>query len=150
MNRTFRKKFKARWGDMDFNGHMANTAYLDAAADVRMMYFEENGFPMSEFERLKVGPVVMKDEIDYYRELRLMEEMEVHHEMAGMSEDGSRFRMRNVIYRADGKKCAAVTSTIGWMSLDRRRLVPPPEQLLKALQAVPRTQDYDMMNGIPR
>ncbi|MES2756127.1 MAG: thioesterase family protein [Pseudomonadota bacterium] len=48
---------------MDFNAHMRNTAYLDKSADVRMMYFAENGFPMAEFVRRKLGPVVMKDEV---------------------------------------------------------------------------------------
>ena len=33
----------AGWGDMDFNSHMRNTAYLDKAADVRMMFFASNG-----------------------------------------------------------------------------------------------------------
>ena len=35
----FQKTLVAGWGDMDFNAHMRNTAYLDTSADVRMMYF---------------------------------------------------------------------------------------------------------------
>ncbi|AOE83863.1 thioesterase [Pseudomonas sp. TCU-HL1] len=57
---------------MDFNSHMRNTAYLDKSADVRMMYFAHRGFPMSEFRRLRLGPVVMKDEIEYFRECHLL------------------------------------------------------------------------------
>ena len=34
----FEKKLYASWGDMDFNSHMSNTAYLDKAGDVRMMF----------------------------------------------------------------------------------------------------------------
>src|SRR6266849_9892511 len=37
----FAKVLVAGWGDMDFNAHMRNTAYLDKSADVRMMYFSE-------------------------------------------------------------------------------------------------------------
>jgi acyl-CoA thioester hydrolase len=66
----FAKQFHVRWGDMDFNAHMSNTAYLDVSADVRMMYFQEHGFPMREFERLRVGPVITRDELEYFRELR--------------------------------------------------------------------------------
>jgi len=65
----FSKPLFASWGDMDFNAHMRNTAFLDKAADVRMMFFAENGFPMSEFLRLRLGPVVMKDEVEYRREV---------------------------------------------------------------------------------
>ena len=30
----YAREFIAGWGTMDFNGHMANTAYLNLAADV--------------------------------------------------------------------------------------------------------------------
>ncbi len=65
----FERRVIAGWGDMDFNSHMRNTAYLDKSADVRMMYFSENGFSMQEFMRLRLGPVIMRDELDYYREV---------------------------------------------------------------------------------
>jgi len=40
----FEKILYAGWGDMDFNSHMRNTAYLDKSGDVRMIFFSENGF----------------------------------------------------------------------------------------------------------
>ena len=52
----FVKRIRAGWGDMDFNAHMRNTAYLDKAADVRLMFFAENAFPIEEFIRLRIGP----------------------------------------------------------------------------------------------
>ena len=45
----FSKPFIAGWGDMDSNAHMRNTAFLDRAADVRMMFFAESGFEMKAF-----------------------------------------------------------------------------------------------------
>ena len=62
MEKTYQKTFLAGWGDMDFNSHMRNTAYLDKSADTRMVFFSEHGFPMSEFVRMKIGPVIIKDE----------------------------------------------------------------------------------------
>jgi acyl-CoA thioester hydrolase len=56
----YEKTFIAGWGDMDFNSHRRNTAYLDKSADIRLMFFSENGFPMAEFMRLRIGPVIMK------------------------------------------------------------------------------------------
>ena len=79
----FERRLVAGWGDMDFNSHMRNTAYLDKAADVRMMFFAEHGFPMSEFARLRLGPVIMKDEIEYYREVNLLDEVRVTLAIAG-------------------------------------------------------------------
>ena len=138
----FERTLYARWGDMDFNGHMKNTAYLDAGADVRMMYFAEHGFSMREFERLRFGPVITRDELVYYRELRLLEPVRVTLEADGLSEDGMRFRLRNEFFREDGQKAASVTSSGGWLDLDARRLKPPPEELKRLLEMLPRTASF--------
>ena len=63
----------AGWADMDSNAHMRNTAYLDKAVDVRMLFFTKMGFPATEFERLRLGPVVMRDEVEYFLEIRMLE-----------------------------------------------------------------------------
>lgn len=69
MARPFERTLYVGWTDLDANNHMRNTAYLDKAVDVRMMYFAANGFPMAEFERQRIGPVVFQDTVDYYREM---------------------------------------------------------------------------------
>jgi len=141
----YRKCVMAGWGDMDFNSHMRNTAYLDKSGDVRMMYFAENGFPMSEFIRLNIGPVVMKDEIEYFREVHLLETLDVELGVAGLAEDGSRMLLQNRFFRPDGKEAARVTSAGGWLDLSARKLVPPPVVLLKVLNDMPRTDDFHVL-----
>jgi acyl-CoA thioester hydrolase len=141
----FERRLVAGWGDMDFNAHMRNTAYLDKAVDVRMMFFAENGFPVSEFARLRIGPVVMKDEVEYYREVNLLDEITVTLALAGLAEDGSRFRLRNEFFRADGKQVAKLTTTGGWLDLDARKLVPAPPMMLATLGRLARTDDFQSM-----
>ena len=141
----FEKTLYARWGDMDFNGHMKNTAYLDAGADIRMMFFSENGFSMREFEKRRFGPVILRDELEYFRELRLLEPVRVTLEAAGLSEDGVRFRLRNEFFREDGDRVARVTSTGGWLNLDLRKLTPPPEDLLRLMDQIPRSDDFEIL-----
>ena len=141
----FIRKLTAGWSDMDFNAHMRNTAYLDKSADVRLMFFAEQGFPAEEFIRLRIGPVVKHDEVDYFKEVNLLEEMSVSLMVAGLSDDGSRFRLRNEFSRADGKLTARVTSTGGWLDLSARKLIAPPNKLLAALRALSRTDDFEPM-----
>ena len=143
---VYRKRFVAGWGDMDFNAHMRNTAYLDRAADVRMMYFAEHGFPMSEFHRLKIGPVIMKDEIEYYREVQLLEEINADLALAGLAEHGGRFVLVNRFFGPNGKAVAKVISVGGWLDLSARKLVPAPPALLKALSEMPRTGDFKILS----
>src|SRR3981081_264260 len=57
----YSKRLYAGWGDMDFNAHMSNTAYLNKCGDVRMMLFAENGFPISELAQLTIGLVAMRE-----------------------------------------------------------------------------------------
>lgn len=137
----YEKILTAGWGDMDFNAHMRNTAYLDKSADVRMMYFSACGFPMAEFVRLKLGPVVMKDEVEYYREFHLLDEVRVTLSLAGLSEDGSRMILRNDFYRQHDL-AARVTSTAGWFDLAKRKLIAPPAHLLKPLRDLARSEDF--------
>ena len=146
----FSRTFHVRWGDMDFNAHMRNTAYLDTAVDVRLMYFAENGFPSSEFERLRLGPVVRRDELEYYREFPLLDPVRITRELAGISPDGSRFRLRNDFLRPDGTLAARLTSTGGCLDLAQRRLVVPPEALAASLNALARAEDFEEMAPIQK
>ncbi|MBX3086609.1 MAG: thioesterase family protein [Anaerolineae bacterium] len=138
----FEKMLYVRWGDTDANGHMRNTAYLDKSADVRMMFFAENGFPMDAFAQRRIGPVIMKDEVDYYREVHILAPLRVTFLLGGLAEDGSRFIIRNEFWRVEGDLAARVTSIGGWLDLAARKLVVPPESLLTAMRTLPHTDDY--------
>ena len=141
----YSKQLFASWADMDFNSHMKNTAFLDKSADVRMMFFSENGFPMGEFSRLRLGPVVMKDEVEYRKEVNLLQEITVTLAIEGQSEDGSRFILRNEILRLDGTLCARVTSAGGWLDLTARKLVAPPEALHCAMKSLTPTSNFAIL-----
>lgn len=145
MTTPFTVTLQAGWGDMDFNSHMRNTAFLDKSADTRMMYFAAHGFPVSEFARQRFGPVVKKDEIVYFREVGLLEEVEVSLLLAGQAEDGTRFRLRNDFRRKDGTPAASVISVGGWLDLNARKLRVPPVGLLQAMNLLARTEDFEVM-----
>ena len=133
---------------MDFNGHLANTAYLDLAADVRMSFFAEHGFPPAEFRRLAIGPVVRTDEVEYFREVGLHDVVTVTHAVAAMSPDGARVTLENEIWTTSGEQAARVRSTGGWLDLRARKLIVPPDALLAALRRVPRTESFVELPGL--
>jgi acyl-CoA thioester hydrolase len=138
----FERSFIVGWEHLDANRHMQNTAYLDFCVNIRMGYFQENGFPTSEWQRLQIGPVVMRDEIEYWREFRLLDSVRVTLALAGLSEDASRFKLCNEFFRADGKLAARVTSTGGWLDLTARKLIVPPDALRIPIQRLARTNDF--------
>lgn len=143
MSEIFEKTFHVGWADVDLNGHLRNTAFIDLAVDVRIFYFEANGFPVKEFHRQRFGPVMMRDEIDYRREVRLMEMIRVNLLLDGVSQDVSRFRLRQDIFKSDGSLAAKLVSTGGWLSFDTRKLVVPPPQVAEMWSNLTRTEDFE-------
>jgi acyl-CoA thioester hydrolase len=145
--RTFEKTFHVGWAEVDFNGHLGNTSYMDLAVDVRMFFFAESGFSIDHFQQQRFGPVIMKDEIEYFREFRLLEDIRITLQMAGMSDDGSRFRIRNEFFKTDGRLAAKLTTTGGWLSLETRKLTLPPPDILTAFSGLARTDDYQELKS---
>ncbi len=136
------KTFPVRWADCDANGHMRNTAYSEYAIDVRMAFLAEHGFPYERMAEAGVGPVLMREEIDYQRELKLGETITVDFQQLGLSSDGARFRLLHEFRKENGKPVARIVLEGGWMDLRVRRLAPPPAALARALASVPRAPDY--------
>ena len=147
MSGPFRHRAEARWGHMDFNGHMANTAYLDFGADSRLAYFQSKGFSLREFERLHFGPVVFSDELAYFKEIRLMEPVEVTLAAVGLSADGGRFRLRNEFFNEQGDRCASLLTSGAWLDLQARKLLAPPPELVELMRAMPRAEDFAELIG---
>ena len=138
----YAKEFLAGWATMDMNAHMANTSYLNLAADVRMAFFAEHGFPPIKFRELAIGPVVKKEELEYFREVGLHDTVTVTYAVLAMSANGARFVVENEIWSAGGERAATVRSTGGWLDLRARKLVAPPAVLLAVFALVPRAPGF--------
>lgn len=147
MSGIFEKTFHVGWAHVDFNGHLGNTSFLDLAVDVRMFFFAENGFPVSEFQRQRFGPVIMKDEITYFKEMYMLDKIRITFQCAGLSEDATRFRLRNDFFREDGKLAASLTTTGGWLGFETRKLVVPPKKLARAMKNLARTEDFEIIKS---
>lgn len=148
MTQAFKQSLMAGWADMDFNGHLRNTAYLDRSADVRLTFFAHSGFSMSDFVALGFGPLAMRDELEYFKEIRLLEHFEVHLFMAGLSTDGSRYILQNEFFRDDGVLAARVKTLGSWLHLTQRKLVGPPGALVEVLQTLPRAPEFTVLPSL--
>ena len=135
----------AAWADMDANAHMGNFAYLNKCVDARMAFFKQHGFPVTEFAKRRIGPVVRRDDLEYHREVSLLEPISVTLALAGMAPDGSRFRLLNEVVKADGRLAARIKSEGGWMDLVARKLIAPPDDLREALAAMPQTTEFETL-----
>lgn len=63
MTELFPQDYLAQWRDMDFNQHMANSAFLDYAGNTRFRFFESVGLTPARFAELGLGPVRPPDQL---------------------------------------------------------------------------------------
>ena len=137
------------WRDLDANGHMANTAYLDKSVDVRIAYMSSRGVTMAELRRLQVGPFAMRDELEYRREFALQDTVRATLEVAGLADDGSRWRLRNAFFRGDD--LAAEVLTLGaWVDLTQRKLIAPDQNLREVFRSLDQTDDFEVLPSLVR
>lgn len=139
---SFSRSFTVRWSDCDVNGHMRNTAYSEYATDVRIAFLEQAGFPFEKISELGIGPVLLREEIDYLRELRLGDAISVDLRQLGLTPDGTRFRFQHDFARADGVKVARIVLDGGWVDLRLRKLTAPPEPLARAFAALSKAEGW--------
>ena len=147
MSEIFERQYTVGWTDVDPNGHLANTSYIGFAVNTRVAFFEANGFGPREFVRHQLGPVLKSDLVEYFREVTMLEAVRVTVENGGHSEDGSRFRVVNNIYKADRTHAARIISIGGWLGLKERRLIEPPEKLKDAWLRLARTDDFEELRS---
>lgn len=147
MDELFTRTYLVGWEHIDAHRHLKNTAYLDLAFDTRLQFFEEQGFSVGEFERQHFGPIVRRDELEYFREFRLFETVRVTYALAGLSGDGSRFHVRNEFFRPDGKLAARVNTLGGWMDQQTRKLMLPPDGIMQAFLVLEHTDDFQLLES---
>jgi acyl-CoA thioester hydrolase len=147
---AYQEHFSIRWSDLDANRHVKNTIFSELATHARFRLLESHGFDQTRFESLRFGPVMIMEEIKYRRELLLGDRVTVNVLFAGLSDDGSHWSVIQEVERGDGKQAAIVTIDGGWIDLDTRKLVAPPIELLRILQVVHRTADFQVLKSLVR
>ena len=152
MNRppAFEERFTVRWSDLDANRHVRNTIFSEFATHTRFRLLESHGFSQARFESLRFGPVMFREEIRYRRELLFGQEVIVNVLFAGLSEDGSQWRVHQEVTRADGREAAVLTIDGAWIDLDTRKLVAPHHELLDLIQRLPRTEGFELLRSVLR
>jgi acyl-CoA thioester hydrolase len=143
----YERKFQAIWADIDMNGHMRHTTYLDYATQARMSCFADHGFGLAEFSSHGIGPILTRESVRYLREIRPGQTFRIRVALSGQSPDHKRFAMRATVLREDGTPAAIVDILGAWMDMTRRRLMPAPAALRHALERMPRSDDYLDINA---
>jgi acyl-CoA thioester hydrolase len=140
----YEKTFEVRATDLDVNRHLTSSAYLDDAIHARMSSLADLGL-LEVLAAERLAPVVFRDEIDYRRELRALDRVSVSVELAGLSQDGSRWRLHHEFTRADGVHSARIRTDGAWFHLKTRKLTVPPPAFARDFAALHHTDDFEVL-----
>jgi acyl-CoA thioester hydrolase len=130
------------WSQIDANMHMRHSAYSDFAAQARFVMLEEYGLKPDVFVKLKIGPVLFREELFYLREVHANDRIKVTSELTKARPDGSRFSLRQEMFRGDGVKAAIINVDGAWINLETRKLTGLPNELSELFMKMPRAADF--------
>lgn len=131
MSKELTKSFEVRWDDLDLNGHLRNTRYLEYAATARLDFLVKSGWTPRHLLKAGVAAVSLGEEVRYLRETFPLEVVTVSSRIVGLSADGARWHFEHTFSREGGAEAATVRTLGAWI----RRITAPPTGLLTALEA---------------
>jgi len=140
----YEHEFEVRVSDLDINRHLTSPRYLEYAIHVRFASLGQLGV-LRLLEAAKLAPVVFRDELEYRRELRPLDRVSVSVELAALSDDATRWRLRHEFVRSDGVLSATIRTDGAWLDLTTRKLAVPPPELAEGFAALHRTEDFEVL-----
>ena len=136
MDSLYSQSYTVRWSDLDANGHMKNTAYIECGLQVRLAFFAENGFPFTEFQKQQFGPVLFHEAITYFKEIQMLETIRTTFHCSRLSDDGGRFTVVNYLFKEGDVKAAELITDGAWFDLRTRKLISPPAKLRDVMRLI--------------
>ena len=138
----YKKDFEIRLSDVDANGHLANSAYVNFMSHTRVGFLNEFGFSMKKLIEYGIGPVVFSEHIHYFKESFLSQTLTVTLSVSGLSDDGMFFKFEHNIYNQKGKHVATCDILGAWINLKTRSLTILPEQLKNLALEFPKSTNF--------
>lgn len=131
--KIYQEIIKVRGYELDSLGHVNQANYLLYAESVRWNHFASLGVTSQKFAEWGVGPVVLSQNIFYFKELRMGEEVRITSEL--LSFEGKKGSIHQIFYKGD-IKAAELTITFTFINLKERRSCLPPDEMLALMKEV--------------
>ena len=141
----YKKDFEIRWSDVDANGHLANSAYVNFMSHTRVGFLNEHGFSMKKLIEHGIGPVVFSEQIYYFKESFLGQTLTVTLAVSGLSDDGMLFKFEHDFYNQKGKHLATCDILGAWIDLKERRLTVLREELQELIKKFPKSENFKVL-----
>ena len=126
--------------ELDALGHVNQSVYHQYAERARQAAVEAAGGLFDELIASGIAPVLLESHINFRRELRARDVVDVSCETKFGT--GKTFRMEQLITKLDGTLAEEISCTLGMMDLRARKLLADPRAALETVGV-----DVRMMSG---
>ena len=137
----FTTKVALRWADIDANFHVRHTVFYDLGSEQRIRTLGELGAPLSDMQKEGYGPVLFREECRFLKEVKLEDGIHISVTVRALSRDHRKFGFRHVFTR-NAETCAIVEVDGAWFDSRTRKVFVPPQQVVDAMNAFPRSEDF--------
>jgi acyl-CoA thioester hydrolase len=132
---TYSTQIEVRWADCDANQHMRHSAYADMCAHARVGFLNSLGMTGQWFKENNIGPVLFKEQTEYFREAFMNEIMTITVEAGEPTGSQKSVCIVNNVYNTQGELAARHQVIVGWMNTQIRKIVELPEMIVKSALA---------------
>lgn len=142
MIKMYTKEFEIRWSDVDANGHLANSAYVNYMSHTRVGFLKESGLSIKQLVDHGIGPIIFSEQIYYFKESFLGETIDVGLLVSGLSENGMFFKFEHNFYNKEGKHLATCDVIGSWIDLKKRKLTTLPKEFHDKLMSSKKSENF--------
>jgi acyl-CoA thioester hydrolase len=116
--------------------------YYDYAALARIDILNAHGLTLHKLEELAIGPVLLREEAVFRREIRFEDSIRISTEVLKATRDYTRWTIRHVIEKADGTQAAFITIDGAWIDLNKRKFAVPDEFVRSIFDHLPKSDEF--------
>jgi acyl-CoA thioester hydrolase len=84
---------------------------------------------MKTLGKLGLGPILLREETKFVREVNIGENLTVDVEVVGLSKSGDRWNMLHHIYKNEKTLAAIIRVEGAWIDMKKRKIASPPKEL---------------------
>ncbi|MCY4523192.1 MAG: thioesterase family protein [Halobacteriovoraceae bacterium] len=116
---------------LDVFGHVNNATYLQFYEDARWELIEKGGFGHERIMREKTGPVILKIELNFKKELLNRDKITIETFCRKVKGSKIMFIKQNML-KEDSSLASSLDITMGLLDMDKRRLISLTPKWLEA------------------
>lgn len=129
--KTFHYLTQVREHHLDGFGHVNNAVYLELFEEARWDLITQGGFSWELVQRERKGPVILELSVKFHRELQVREKITIETQCIDYKKVIAELEQKILNERQE--LCTVARFKFALFDLDKRKLIKPTPQWLKAL-----------------